>query len=161
MVNIELLDPSRIAELGPLWRLLNAYHRDLAPKFRDSYDGRTWDARVRELTSKAVGGAQQIFVVRDTSQRLAAYCIASVSLDRVGELDSLFVSETMRNAGVGRALADAAMTWLKEQGVQRFRLAVCSGNERAMGLYARLGFVPRQVVMELPTNPDTPAIDVC
>jgi hypothetical protein len=32
------------------------------------------------------------------------------------------------------------------------RVVVYTGNERAQRLYARLGFAPRQVVMELPTN---------
>jgi ribosomal protein S18 acetylase RimI-like enzyme len=159
MVNVERLDPSRIDELAPLWRLLNVHHRDLAPKFRDAYEALTWDVRLRQLTAKAVGGAQQVFVVRDAAQQLAAYCIASVSSERIGELDSLFVSEAMRNAGVGRALADAAMAWLKAEGATRFRIVVYSGNERALGFYARLGFVPRHVVLELPSNPDAPTLD--
>lgn len=151
-LTIEELDPARISELAPLWVQLNAHHYDQSPAFRGAYANRTWTQRRAELLDKARQGRFLILVVRNELDCLVAYCVASVSEQGVGELDSLFVSDSFRNSRLGHTLVSRALTWMDGCGARTKRVVVYSGNERAQDLYARFGFVPRQVVMEIPPS---------
>ncbi|MGK5739127.1 N-acetyltransferase family protein [Micromonospora sp. URMC 103] len=57
------------------------------------------------------------------------------------ELISLWVHPDARGRGVGDALVDAVARWAREAGADRLRLAVAAGNEAAVRLYERQGFV--------------------
>lgn len=45
-----------------------------------------------------------------------------------------------RDLGLGRALMDRALAWMKERDVEKAVLEVFSTNERAIALYRKLGF---------------------
>ena len=55
-------------------------------------------------------------------------------------LDELFVLPEFRNAGLGRALLDHAMTIARDHGCIGFDLEVARGHERADHLYERAEF---------------------
>ncbi len=62
---------------------------------------------------------------------------------RAGEdccLEDLYVREAARGAGLGRALADAAVARARERGCVRMDLDVSEENAAALALYASLGF---------------------
>lgn len=153
MTILEELPVSRIDVLEALWRRLNAHHRAQAPAFDAFYAARTWDERRAELLTKANAGRIRILVAFAKDRTPLAYCVATVSAEGLGELDSLFVDESLRSRGLGQELAEHALRWMSDAGAQRKRVVVYSGNERAMGLYRRLGFAPRQVLMEIPSSP--------
>lgn len=44
-------------------------------------------------------------------------------------------------SGIGGTLLEALFTWSREHGVRKIRLRVVEGNERAIALYERLGFL--------------------
>jgi len=46
-----------------------------------------------------------------------------------------------RGQGVGRALLEACLEWAREFGVEKLALSVYPDNERALGLYRKMGFV--------------------
>lgn len=54
-------------------------------------------------------------------------------------LEDLFVRSQARGAGLGRALAEAAVQRARERGCVRIALDVDAGNAAARGLYASLG----------------------
>jgi ribosomal protein S18 acetylase RimI-like enzyme len=59
----------------------------------------------------------------------------------VSELRSVWVSPQARGRGVGDLLIGAVETWARELGATALKLAVIPGNERAITLYERSGFV--------------------
>lgn len=61
--------------------------------------------------------------------------------DGVSELRSVWVSPRARGRGVGDLLIGAVETWARELGATALKLAVIPGNERAIALYERSGFV--------------------
>lgn len=57
-----------------------------------------------------------------------------------GEVKRLYLRHDAQNAGVGRALMDAAMAWLLREGPQTLWVSVYSENAGAQRFYQRYGF---------------------
>src|SRR5579884_3881937 len=55
-------------------------------------------------------------------------------------LEDLFVRDTARGSGVGRALVEAAIRRAAERGCRRIELDVSEGNASALALYESAGF---------------------
>jgi GNAT superfamily N-acetyltransferase len=55
-------------------------------------------------------------------------------------LEDLFVRESARGRGVGRALAEAAIARARERGSRRIELDANEANKEALSLYEGLGF---------------------
>lgn len=58
----------------------------------------------------------------------------------------LAVAPESRGAGLGRALMQAAETWLRDRGAPKLQLMVREDNAEAQGFYRALGFEPQKVV---------------
>jgi ribosomal protein S18 acetylase RimI-like enzyme len=56
------------------------------------------------------------------------------------ELEDLFVDASARGAGLGRALAEAAIARARERGCRRIQLDANTHNPPALALYRSLGF---------------------
>ena len=59
------------------------------------------------------------------------------------ELLSMWVSPSARGQGVGDALVKTVVRWSEGRGAEELALRVAAGNEHAMALYERHGFVER------------------
>jgi ribosomal protein S18 acetylase RimI-like enzyme len=58
-------------------------------------------------------------------------------------IEDLFVAETARGSGLGRAMVEAAVARAKERGCRRIELDVDDENAPARALYESLGFVEK------------------
>jgi GNAT superfamily N-acetyltransferase len=65
-----------------------------------------------------------------------------------GEIEWLFVREEARRAGVGRALAEAALRFLTEQGVARVEVQVARANAGGAAFWHALGFTATMDVLD-------------
>lgn len=147
----ELLD-----EVGPLWEKLNRHHARLDPHFADLFLKRTFAERKAGLIKKAGQGKLRVDLARSVPDgRLVGYAVSTIDEDRRGELDSIYVEEDYRGAGVGRALMERALAWMDEEGVNYRFLEVRVGNEGALRFYRRFGFVPATIRLDqLPARKD-------
>jgi GNAT superfamily N-acetyltransferase len=73
--------------------------------------------------------------------------------DGVPELIAMWVRPDRRGTGAADALVDAVADWAREQGSDRLVLWVVVGNERAEGVYRRLGFAHTGAAQPVPGNP--------
>jgi ribosomal protein S18 acetylase RimI-like enzyme len=74
--------------------------------------------------------------------RKAAGCVAVRPLDDTTcEMKRLFVRPEFRGVGIGRALAEVAVSAARARGYGRMRLDTVPGMETAQALYEELGFV--------------------
>lgn len=70
-----------------------------------------------------------------------------------GVVQDLYVDETARRLGAGRALMDDAVAWIRSNGRPQVGLKTMSGNENAHRLFAALGFRPTMLEMTLDPGP--------
>ena len=55
-------------------------------------------------------------------------------------VEDIYVTQTYRSKGVGRALVEACRDWARDKGADGVSLQVAAGNERARKFYDTLGF---------------------
>lgn len=67
--------------------------------------------------------------------------------ERAGYVHDLLVADGARGAGVGPRLLDAAVEWLRDQGMPRVLLWTAARNEKARALFEAHGFRATMVEM--------------
>ncbi len=75
-------------------------------------------------------------------QQLIAYCVSTITQDRTGEIDSIFVEEECRGEGIADQLMRNALAWMDQGQVKAKVLVVLWGNEKVHSFYKRYGFFP-------------------
>ncbi len=134
--------PPTVRRVGPAdadaWvRLRNAlwpgspddHRREVAAYFATAQD--TWTCLVAEVGAEGVIGFVEV--------GLRAYAEGCRS-SPVGYLEGVFVAESHRKLGVGRALVDAAERWVREQGCKEMASDREIHNEDSGRFHATLGF---------------------
>jgi GNAT superfamily N-acetyltransferase len=66
-----------------------------------------------------------------------------------GEIDSLYVVPERRDKGISRALAEAAVKWLRDQGAHTIRYLSCADAQSDHQFWQGLGFEPDMVCLSL------------
>jgi ribosomal protein S18 acetylase RimI-like enzyme len=74
--------------------------------------------------------------------------VTSLSQEKTGEIESIFIEEAYRTQGIGSTLVTCALAWLDENGSVRNRVPVADGNEAVFGFYKKFGFYPRMKMLE-------------
>jgi GNAT superfamily N-acetyltransferase len=97
-----------------------------------------------------------VVFVAERQRNIVGYVYAAIEplswkdlRDECGFIHDLLVTETARGGGIGEALLEAAIEWLREQGMPRVVLGTAAQNERARRLFARRGFRPTMIEMTL------------
>ena len=148
-VEYQETDIAGIERIRTLWIQLNRHHQANARAFQEVYARWTFDDRKAYFITVAEQGSLRIDLAFDPEQgRYAGYCVSSLSKDREGEIESIYVDETYRSLGIGTNLLTRALTWLNNRGSIRNRVSVADGNEDAFPFYRKFGFYPRMTVLE-------------
>ncbi|RMB80389.1 GNAT family N-acetyltransferase [Streptomyces shenzhenensis] len=89
-------------------------------------------------------------VVARQGGRLPVGMVRGIPADsETSELRSLWVSPEARGDGVGDRLIEAVTTWALRSGSTTLKLAVIPGNESAIALYRRNGFIVTEELGDL------------
>ncbi len=151
MVQTEYIttDENDLEKIRHLWVQLNEHHRERASHFRSHYEQMTFDDRKKFFETIAFTGLLRLDIARDPiTYRLIGYCVSSVSPEKNGELESIFVEPDYRSHHIGTTLITRALAWMDAQGVRRKRVSVGNGNEDAWAFYRKFGFYPRMTILE-------------
>jgi GNAT superfamily N-acetyltransferase len=136
--------------IRPLWVLLNEYMHTKATTFRGHFEQMTFDDRKAYFEKVADAGSLNIDLALDSRSggRYVGYCVTSLSQEKIGEIESIFVHEDYRSRGIGSDLMIRALAWLYHSGSIRNRVSVSDGNEGVWNFYKKFGFYPRMMVLE-------------
>ncbi len=150
----EELDPAQLSKLGPLLEALNLHHQRVTIGWKEYFGRFTFQERCRRLTR--TGKELRIDVVRAADEgRVVGYCISSVSAQRRGEIESLYVAPECRQRGAATVLMVRALKWIESAGISDITIRVAVGNEEVLPFYRRFGFQPRTYHLErLPAQPE-------
>jgi ribosomal protein S18 acetylase RimI-like enzyme len=97
---------------------------------------------------EATGGAKAIVGFVMYGPETGSY---EQSVDR-GIVENVFVHPDHRDRGIGTALLDAAERALVESGVDTIALEVMAANDAARRFYARRGYRPHRLELEVPAE---------
>ena len=91
-----------------------------------------------------------LLVAENSTHRLIGFCqiypsFCSVAAAKIGVLYDLFVSESARKTGAGRALMLAAQEYAAQNGMARLDLTTAKDNHTAQALYESLDWVRDEV----------------
>jgi len=135
--------------IQPLWEKLNQYHLQQKSNFKEHYENFTFPERSKTLLKKSLGGEMHIGMLKDKeSEIMLAYCITTISEDREGEIDSIYVEKDYRGRGFGDILIKRSLEWMDEEGVKKKTVRVSAGNPEAVSFYEHYGFRPRSLMLE-------------
>ena len=85
----------------PLWKKLNELHRLVSPHFSDRAAAHSFTARKQGFLEKTQNGQLRVEVVKTKAeQQVIAYCVSTITPDKTGEIDSIFVEEDHRGNGI-------------------------------------------------------------
>jgi GNAT superfamily N-acetyltransferase len=97
-----------------------------------------------------------VVLLAEQQGRIVGYVYAAIEplswkdlRDECGFIHDLLVADVARRTGVGEALLNAAIEWLREQGMPRVVLGTAAQNDTARRLFERRGFRPTMVEMTL------------
>jgi len=139
--------------IRPLWKQLNEYHHTKASHFKTHYERMTFEHRRLYFCKLHESGQLRVDLAMDTTTGMyVGYCVSSLSAEKTGEVESLFVDAAYRSAGIGTALVIRGLTWMDSQGAIRKRVSVGNGNEAVWAFYRKFGFYPRMTLLEQKTD---------
>lgn len=105
------------------------------------------EAGYAAFLSTQLDDPDSLVLVAERDGAVRAYLYAAIEprswkelRDTAGFIHDVLVDEGSRGLGIGDALLDAAMRWLREQQVPRVILWTAASNEDAHRLFARKGF---------------------
>ena len=145
-------DVRRLGELGiALMRTHHAFdgRRFLEPNQADA-------AGYASFLRSRLDDSDSIVLVAGHPGQVVGYVYAAVEplswKDLRGEcgfVHDLLVVDSARRSGVGVALLDAAIEWLRERGMPRVVLGTAAQNDTARRLFEQRGFRPTMIEMTL------------
>ena len=97
----------------------------------------------RKFLEDAKNSEFDLFLVAEIHGEIIASCVSRINPRKryrhKAEL-AIAVQKAYWSMGIGRKLMNAAISWAKEQGLAKLELSVDTENQRALSLYASLGF---------------------
>jgi len=141
-------DQSGLDFVGFLWEKLNEHHRVRSLHFAEHFARMIWDVRKNELLKKSINGFMRVDIAKDVETgKLVGYCISSVTVAKVGEIESIFIEKEYRRSGIGDVFMKKALKWMEGLSVTRIIIGVGAGNEEVFPFYARYGFYPGVTIL--------------
>lgn len=138
-----------IEELKPLWENLNNFHMESSKHFKERFANFTFEERKNILLDSCK--QVRIILAKDTeNDKYIGYSVSTISLDGIGEFDSLYLDSGYRGHSIGEYLTEEGIKWLKDSNVKKVIIGVSAGNEGAFYFYEKYGFYPKVTILEQP-----------
>ncbi len=140
-------DEDRIVDL---WVGLTTYHRTIEKVWPKRWTGsrETWRANLLELLRGVWRDpARQTVFVATIDKEIVGFVRAGLHEEGpvAAHIETLFVAEQHRGAGIARALVDVAERWCREHDADEVAIEFIARNDLAKQTYEHLGYRPFMV----------------
>jgi len=148
----EARDAKVLGELGAaLMQTHYAFDRD---RFLEPGEGS--EAGYARFLASRLSDEESIVLVAERDGVIVGYAYAAIEplswkdlRDECGWIHDLLVTDEARRSGVGEALLNGTLEWLREQRMPRVMLGTAAQNETARRLFERRGFRATMIEMTL------------
>jgi len=110
-----------------------------------------------------ISNPESLVMVAENEGQVVGYVYADVEgtswMDLrgpAGVIHDIYVDESARQRGAGRALMRAAIDWVRAHGRNQIVLLTKTKNEHAQALFSAMGFRPSMIEMTLDLDPAPP-----
>jgi diamine N-acetyltransferase len=132
-----------LASCGTLWELFISNQAESAGDMSVGVEEYIRSLQNNGLLQKTQDGKLQVqLVFVDDEEEPIGFCITSLTQERVGEVETLFVLESYQGNKLGGQLFQNALAWMEKEGATEQRLVVAVGNEKVFDFYAKYRFFP-------------------
>ena len=154
-MNIRRATPEDAAALGRLGAALMQTHYAFDMR-RFLEPGEGAEEGYAEFLVSQLRDQDSLVLVAEHDGQITGYVFAAIEplswkelRDECGFIHDLLVTTDARRGGVGEALLNAAIEWLRDQNMPRVVLGTAAQNETAQRLFKRRGFRPTMIEMTL------------
>ena len=144
-----------LAEMGELGAALMRAHYALDP-LRFLEPGGGDNTGYSQFLASQLDEEGAVMFVAERQRKIVGYVYGAIEplswkdlRDQCGFVHDLVVGDGSRGGGIGDALLNSALEWLREQGMPRVVLGTAAKNDRARRLFVRRGFRPTMIEMTL------------
>jgi ribosomal protein S18 acetylase RimI-like enzyme len=145
---------SASADRESFWKAtLETAWRDIPEDERAGMDRREFESYFRQAAGPYLDDPRNtLFVAEDEKgtplgHTLLGQTMPFYSSKPYGFIFDIYVAEWARRQGVGRQLIEFAFKRFRDQGLEKVKLEVAEGNEKARPLYLKMGFTMERHVM--------------
>lgn len=135
-----------LPEITPLWNKQKTYHSTLLNEIPGSFDSATFEGRKDLWLRQSENGHLRLILVKQ-GESPVAYIVNVIDSSQQGEIQSLFVEESLRGQKVGDRLMQMSLDWMDSHSVKSKTVSVAVGNDGAARFYERYGFKPRATIL--------------
>jgi ribosomal protein S18 acetylase RimI-like enzyme len=115
--------------------------------------GKDWQQRkARDVTTDCEVQPEGVFVAEEAGEVIGYVTTRLDRFSSIGRIPNLAVDERHRGSGIGSALIEHALEWMRDHGMAMAKIETLVQNERGQALYPRFGFreVARQIHYVMP-----------
>lgn len=105
--------------------------------------------------TEKINGVNCVCFVAENDGKIVGYLAGALTkpqsyrtIGKITEMENTIVNKDYRGQKIGEQLFAAFVTWSKEQGAEKIKVAAAASNEGAIRFYEKVGFSPYSVVME-------------
>jgi ribosomal protein S18 acetylase RimI-like enzyme len=126
-----------------LWELFIENQIQNAGEMSDGVATYLQSQRDGGLLAKTSEGKLHIQLVYTSNhQDPIGFCITSLSSDRIGEVEALYILDKYQGNNLGTKLLQNSLQWLEVNNASEQKLIVAVGNEQIFSFYQKFGFFP-------------------
>ncbi len=147
------INPDDIDIIRSLWEKQLEHHKAVSKYFKEGLSHINFDVRKKQLQDKSRGGALRIDLAKDSiTGKHIGYCVSSLTPEKLGKIESIYVEKEYRLSGIGDNLMTRALSWLDAMSAKRKILGVGEDNESVFAFYRRYNFYPKTTILEHKIN---------
>ena len=142
MIKYMEVDIKEIDRIKPLWQELINHLKEQTNLYHDEFEAKVFEERIAPYLDKIKDGKSRLIIaIKDNVD--IGYSLSSITKDKLGELDSIYVNLEYRGYNIGDYFMKDALEFFEINNTIEDILMVSEGNEDVMKFYNKYGFEMR------------------